>query len=580
MDDLELVRQSLAGQTDAYARLIEHWAVRLVALCHARMGHPPDAVTEELVRSVLLQAFENLGAIPEQERFAPWVADMVLASCPAHNGVAAEAEAGTWLRRLERLPGEARLVLLPHLYQPSSYRELAHFLDLSVSAVASRLARARLALRESIPPTESADCEQYRTLLSTRLDSEIREREAELLDLHLSECPTCKALEGEWAEQSRALQAALEEVRQQAQRFATGLRDGFLARGPRKCSVLVVDDEPAVLHTLHRQLLPHFDVVTAPHALAARAILAQRSIDIILTDQRMPGMSGVQLLEWVAQNHPSTIRLLMTGFTELEDAIEAINRGHVYYYLLKPWRLDDLLQIFRNAADKFNLERKREELLRELQTLNRELERRVAERTRELEEANLLLQQRTRELERLALTDPLTGLFNRRAIEELVRFELKRHARYPSALALGYVDIDHFKQINTDYHLTGGDEVLKALARILTGSLREVDSVGRVGGEEFLVVAREANQEGTAVLAERIRATVANTPIEYNGQKITVTVSVGFAVAEAGVPATHEGLVEVAAAALADAKANGRNRCEIRQLVSESDKAEVSAVSV
>jgi diguanylate cyclase (GGDEF)-like protein len=583
MDDLDLVRQSLAGRTDAYARLIERWAVRLLALCHARLGHPPEATTEELVRSVLLTAFDNLAALPDPQRFAPWLADLVLARCSLPNGPAAggnpSGESGSASRRLERVPGESRLVLFPHLYQPSSYRELAHFLDLSVPAVTARLARARLALREAIPPTESADCEQYRILLSARLDNEIREREAELLDLHLGECATCKALAGEWTEQQRTLRQALSEPRQQAQRFAAGLRDAFLARGPRKCSVLVVDDEPAVLHTLHRQLLPHFDVVTAPHALAARAILAQRPVDIVLTDQRMPGMSGAQLLEWVAQNHPSTIRLLMTGFTELEDAIEAINRGHVYYYLLKPWRLDDLLQIFRNAADKFNLERRREELLNELQTLNRELERRVAERTRELEEANLLLQQRTRELERLALTDPLTGLFNRRAIDELVRFELKRHARYPSSLALGYVDIDHFKNINTTHLLTGGDEVLKALARTLTGSLREVDSVGRVGGEEFLVVAREANMEGTATLAERIRATVANTPIEYNGQKIHITVSVGFAVAEAGVAATHEGLVELAAAALAHAKDTGRNRCEIRQLVPEGEQIGVSTVS-
>jgi diguanylate cyclase (GGDEF)-like protein len=190
----------------------------------------------------------------------------------------------------------------------------------------------------------------------------------------------------------------------------------------------------------------------------------------------------------------------------------------------------------------------------------------VAERTRELEEANLLLQQRTRELERLALTDPLTGLFNRRAIEEPVRFELKRHARYPSALALGYVDVDHFKEVNTQYLLTGGDEVLKALARILTGSLREVDSVGRVGGEEFLVVARETNVEGATAVAERIRTTVANTPIVYNGQKITITVSVGFAVTQDGVAVDQMALTELAAEALAHAKANGRNRCEVRLL--------------
>src|SRR5205807_9767348 len=152
--------------------------------------------------------------------------------------------------------------------------------------------------------------------------------------------------------------------------------------------------------------------------------------------------------------------------------------GHVYYYLLKPRRTEELLQLLRNAAEKFSLERNRDHLLEELRQLNRDLERRVAERTRELEEANHLLHQRTRELERLALTDPLTGLFNRRAVDELARFELKRHARYPSPLTLGYIDVDHFKKINTDYLLPGGDEVLRGLARVLSSSVREVDSVG------------------------------------------------------------------------------------------------------
>src|SRR5262245_53404510 len=148
-------------------------------------------------------------------------------------------------------------------------------------------------------------------------------------------------------------------------------------------------------------------------------MVAARPIDLILTDQRMPRMTGVQLLEWVREHSPKTVRLLMTGYAELDDAVEAINRGHVYYYLLKPWRTEELLQVLRNAAEKFHLERGRDHLLQELRDLNEDLERRVTERTRELEEANLLLQQRTRELERLALTDPLTGLFNRRAMEEL-----------------------------------------------------------------------------------------------------------------------------------------------------------------
>src|SRR5438309_405663 len=94
-----------------------------------------------------------------------------------------------------------------------------------------------------------------------------------------------------------------------------------------KCSLLIVDDEPHILSTLCALLSHEFDVVTADSAAAAQALFADRKIDMILTDQRMPGASGVELLEWVRKQSPKTIRLLMTGFAELEDAVEAINRG-------------------------------------------------------------------------------------------------------------------------------------------------------------------------------------------------------------------------------------------------------------
>jgi diguanylate cyclase (GGDEF)-like protein len=410
------------------------------------------------------------------------------------------------------------------------------------------------------------DCEQFQALISARLDREIQDRERELLEIHLAECPACRLLGDDFAQQDQQLRRAFAARREQVGTLVERVKAQLVARGARKCSLLIVDDEPYILPTLSALLAQDFDVVTADSADAAMKVFASRGIDIILTDQKMPRRTGTELLEWVRLHHPDTVRLLMTGFSELEDAVEAINRGHVYHYLLKPWRIEELLQVLRNAADKFTLERKRARYLEELRQLNRELERRVLERTRELEEANLLLQQRTRELERLALTDPLTGLFNRRAVDELARFELKRHNRYPSPLTIGLIDVDHFKQINTDYLLTGGDEVLKGLARILTSTLREVDSVGRIGGEEFLVIARETGEDGAGVLAERIRSTVETTPIEYNGRGIRITISIGFAVAEVGVPADYERMTETAAGGLAQAKQTGRNRCVVRRL--------------
>src|SRR5437899_963678 len=229
------------------------------------------------------------------------------------------------------------------------------------------------------------------------------------------------------------------------------------------CSVLIVDDEPYILPTLAALLGRDFEVLTAGSADAAQAVLEKRPIDIVLSDQRMPRRTGVQLLEWVRQHRPQTVRLLMTGFAELDDAIAAINLGQVYHYLMKPCRTEELLQVLRNAAEKLRLEREREQLIEELRRAKQELEERVRDRTRELEEANHLLQQHAHKLEMLALTDPLTGLLNRRAIDDVARKEIHRHSRYPSTLALGLLDVDHFKNINTQYLLPGGDEVLIGL---------------------------------------------------------------------------------------------------------------------
>src|SRR4051794_35317740 len=143
----------------------------------------------------------------------------------------------------------------------------------------------------------------------------------------------------------------------------------------------------------------------------------------------MPRMAGVQLLEWVRRQHPKTVRLLMTGFAELEEAVEAINRGQVFRYIFKPWRSEELVATLNNAARTFLLERSHEQLLEELRQLNLDLEKRVAQRTKELEETNHELEQKNKMLEKLALTDPLTSLPNRRFMDRLAEGELRRRDR-------------------------------------------------------------------------------------------------------------------------------------------------------
>jgi len=334
-----------------------------------------------------------------------------------------------------------------------------------------------------------------------------------------------------------------------------------------------VDDEPSILDTLKIYLSPEYEVLTADCAEAAQKIFAQRDIDIILTDQKMPRVTGVQLLEWAKANHPKTIRLMMTGFADLEETISAINQAQVFRFLLKPWNSEVLLETLRTAGKTFILERSHEQLVLEMRELNDrlremnvELEDRVADRTKALEEAYHELEHKNKMLEKLALTDPLTNLPNRRAMDRLAERELRRRERYPSSLSIGLIDVDHFKQINDRYLLPGGDKVLIDLARCLNGSVRTVDFLGRIGGEEFMVIAPETDMEGAIVLAERIRTTVESAEFYYKDETISVRVSIGFAIAGAAIETDYESIKHLAAMALSEAKKTGRNRCVYKEI--------------
>lgn len=334
-----------------------------------------------------------------------------------------------------------------------------------------------------------------------------------------------------------------------------------------RCTVLVVDDNPFVLDMLRALLASDFRVLTASSAEAARELFVGRDLDIVLSDQQLPGQSGVQLLEWARLHYPRTVRILITGLARLEDAVAAINCSQVHRFLFKPWEPDQLIQTLRTAARNLMLERRHDQLVEELRKLNNDLERRVQDRTSALEEANRQLQQMNSMLQKMALTDALTGLPNRRAMDRLARNELARRVRRPQPLTLGLIDADHFKDINSKFLLPGGDHALVWLGQTLTRGLRTVDTVGRIGGEEFMVVAPETDLVGAEALAERLRAAVANNYTEYNGQEIRLTVSIGVVVVGTNEPSpSYDELRVVAATALAQAKNGGRNRCVVQPI--------------
>ena len=174
----------------------------------------------------------------------------------------------------------------------------------------------------------------------------------------------------------------------------------------------------------------------------------------------------------------------------------------------------------------------------------------------ELEEKTAELQAANRLLSKVAVTDSLTQVYNRRHFDELLFKEIKRFKRRKYAyLSLMMLDIDHFKRVNDTYGHLAGDEVLKLLSKLLLENIRDVDIVGRWGGEEFLVICPSTDQTGLMAMAEKLLQTISQTNFPMVGQ---VTISVGTATIEPS--DTNFTLLKRADDALYRAKEAGRNR--------------------
>ena len=138
--------------------------------------------------------------------------------------------------------------------------------------------------------------------------------------------------------------------------------------------VLYVDDEINNLNSFKAAFRRDFNIYTAGSAVEGRRILDGNEVGVIITDQRMPVTTGIEFLESVLQTNPDTIRILLTGFSDINAVIDAINRGQVYRYLVKPWQNDELRIHIQNAIEIYNLRKENKELNYKLQIANMELE--------------------------------------------------------------------------------------------------------------------------------------------------------------------------------------------------------------
>ncbi len=160
-------------------------------------------------------------------------------------------------------------------------------------------------------------------------------------------------------------------------------------------TLLLVDDEPSILSSLKRLFRPHgYRIFTAEGGAAGLAILEKETVDLIISDMRMPNMDGARFLELARLSWPDTLRILLTGYADIESTIAAINQGRIYRYINKPWDDSEIVLIVREALDRRRLELENGRLNSvveaqnaELRQLNASLEQKVAERTEELNKA-------------------------------------------------------------------------------------------------------------------------------------------------------------------------------------------------
>lgn len=323
--------------------------------------------------------------------------------------------------------------------------------------------------------------------------------------------------------------------------------------------ILCVDDDSTVLSALRTLLSSHFGpelevefAESGEEALEIEAELREqgRELGLVISDFMMPGLRGDELLVRLHARSPNTVKILLTGQSDLSGVKRAINEANLYRFLEKPFLNEDIVLTVRAAIRAYRQER---DLIRQNETLksmNAELESIVLARTQELVEMN-------RELEVLSVTDRLTGLFNRRKLDQVLEEELTRRRRYETGFALVMMDIDFFKRVNDCHGHAAGDAVLVAMAGILRQRTRESDALARLGGEEFVIVCRHSTLEGCVATAEKIREAIENHDFQEAGQ---VTASFGVTPCRAGDSA--EAMLARADSALYRAKASGRNRVE------------------
>ena len=290
--------------------------------------------------------------------------------------------------------------------------------------------------------------------------------------------------------------------------------------------ILIIYDDAGIRDSMQEFIKDSgYDIYTASSAEEALELLKSEIVDVVITDIMLTGMDGLELTDLIKHNYDIDV-IVMTGYSEKFSYEDAINKG-----------ASDLV---------FKPIRYRELMLR--------LKRVLKERQLSIDRAKML-----KTLEKLAITDGLTRLFNLRHFYKQLEIEIDRCNRYGHSLALLLLDIDHFKKCNDTYGHLEGDKVLIRLGQIIKVCLRTMDSAYRYGGEEFTIILPETTGKEANNVADRISASVESERFSTEaGEDFSITISIG--VTEYFKEEQLSTFIHRADQAMYKSKAKGRNR--------------------
>ena len=299
-----------------------------------------------------------------------------------------------------------------------------------------------------------------------------------------------------------------------------------MTKSSGKTHVLIVDDDQAVRNTMDEYIkTAGFQSQAVSCAEEALELLQTGNFQVVITDIILPEMGGLELTKYIKQNKDTDV-IVMTGYSDDYSYEEAINIG-ASDFVIKPVRLEELLLRLKRVLKERKLTRERVRMMEKLQ--------------------------------RLAVTDGLTKLYNSRSFYSQLETEVDRFNRYKHPLALLLLDLDHFKDYNDNYGHLEGDKVLLRFSQIIKSCLRTNDSAYRYGGEEFTVLLPETGGVEARTVAQRIRSALEAERFKpRDGVEVQITISIG--VTEYAHKEELSTFIQRADKAMYISKQNGRNK--------------------